>query len=88
MKIWKLSVLNGDSHHWKASTYKGEVFVRAISKHCARLLSGLAFRIATDRETGETIAVNPWTQKNLVSCDSIEDERYKSTGEEEALFPK
>jgi len=88
MKIWKLSVFNEVSFDWRASTYKGETIIRAESEHNARRLATLSFFIAKPRASDGTIAANPWTQKNLVSCESIEDERYNSTGEEEVLFPK
>ncbi len=88
MKIWKLSVLNEESNDWNASTYKGEVFVRAESEHDARMQATLAFAIATERKLGETTAVNPWSQGSLVSCEHVEDERYEVKGNAGVLSPE
>lgn len=88
MNIWKLSILNDESRDWNASTYKGEVFVRAESEHDARKQATLAFTIATERKLGKTTAVNPWSQGSLVSCESVEDERYEIEGNTRVLSPE
>ncbi len=88
MKIWKLSVLNEESQDWNASTYKGEVFVRAESEQDARMQATLVFAIATKRKLFETTAVNPWSQGSLVSCGPVEDERYEVKGNAGVLSPE
>lgn len=48
MMIWKLTPTDVESSHWRGSTYKGEVIVRAEDEDEARHLAQSSFGIARD----------------------------------------
>ena len=87
MQIWKLTVIDAESPDWRASTYQGEVIVRADSEHSARMEATKAFAIATERKIGQDTAINPWGQKGLVACEPSESSEHTVEGEAGVLFP-
>ncbi len=70
--IWRLKALNFSSPHWEASTYQGNVIVRAETEANARQLATEAFWIATEKIPGKEVAVNPWSQPRLVQAAVLE----------------
>jgi hypothetical protein len=87
MQLWKLSVVQPDSDDWRASTYKGKAIIRAPDKSSARRLAGIAFSIASKRIIGQPTPVDPWIQKDLVSCEPFESNEYDIDGSEAILYP-
>ena len=88
MNIWKLSIANPDSPNWEASTYKGDVLVRAKNGAQARLIANHAFAIATKRTLGEIIKSSPWENSDNTKCQLIENSEYTTEGEPCVLDPK
>ncbi len=72
MRIWRLKVLTPGSPHWKASTYQGDLIVRAETEVNARRLATQAFWIATEKIPGKEVAVNPWSHPRLVQAAVLE----------------
>lgn len=87
MAIWKLEPINLNNRTWEASTYRGEVIVRADSETKAREIAYSAFVIATGKRRGEMISINPWKHPAEVSAVTIKDKKYEGNGKEEILGP-
>jgi hypothetical protein len=88
MAVWKLKPINLNHRDWEASTYRGEVFVRATSEKRSRQIATSAFRIATGVTLGEKIHLDPWIQPDLVSAVQVSDENYLNAGKEEIVGPQ
>ncbi len=86
MRIWRLKALNFSSPHWEASTYQGNVIVRAETEANARQLATQAFWIATEKIPGKEVAVNPWSHPRLVQAAVLEGSQFDPDGEEEILY--
>ena len=87
MRIWRLKALRLSSHHWEASTYRGDVIVRAESEANARRLPAKAFGIGAGNGLGREVAANPWYRPWLVAAEVLEGSQYDPDGEEEILYP-
>ena len=87
MRIWRLKALNFSSPHWEASTYQGNVIVRAETEANARQLATQAFWIATEKIPGKEVAVNPWSHPRLVQAAVLAGSQYDPDGDEEILSP-
>lgn len=87
MAIWKLSPLNTGAPDWKASTYRGDVIVRAKNEKEARLCAMQRFTIATKKNLAEKTPTCPWTQSELVSCEELMESKYPAIGESTVLEP-
>jgi len=88
MPIWKLSPIDKTSDHWRTSTYKGDVIVRASSEKEARATAHSEFITATEIiRGGQTLWNTPWDQPNLVSCQRLEDSHYEEKGPVAVLYP-
>lgn len=88
MQIWRLHPSDVDSPGWEASTYKGEVIIRAESEIKARAMAAKAYVIATRVKIGaRTNHDIPWNQPSLVSAVTIQDRRYDERGSEEIVGP-
>ena len=86
--IWKLTPLDLESHNWRASTYKGQVIIRAATEDRARRIASMAFGIAVKRVLGETTAINPWGRIiGESSCERLVDSAYPEDGPDEILDP-
>ncbi len=88
MNIWKLSIANPDSPNWEASTYKGEVIVRAEDERQARMVTAQAFSIATERIPGESTKYPPWNSSEDTICEIMENSEYTPEGEACVLEPQ
>ncbi len=86
MRIWRLKALSLSSPHWKASTYRGDVIVRAESEANARRLAAKAFGIGAGTVLGREVAANPWYRPWLVAAEVLEGSQFDPDGEEEILY--
>ncbi len=86
MRIWRLKALSPSSPHWKASTYQGNVIVRAETEANARRLATQAFWIATDKIPLQGVPANPWIHSWLVAAEVLEGSQFDPDGEEEILY--
>jgi len=87
MPLWHLLPLDIASDHWRASTYKGEVLVRAPSEAEARSTATAAFFRAYERVPGGTILFSPWGQPAIVQCQCVEGFPYDDHGPTAVLYP-
>ena len=87
MRIWQLKALSLSSRHWEASTYRGDLIVRAESEANARRLATQSFWIATDKITLQQAPANPWSHSWLVAAEVLKGSQYDPDGEEEILYP-
>ncbi len=83
--IWRLKALRLSSPHWEASTYRGDVIVRAESEANARRLPAKAFGIGARNGLGREVA-NPWYRPWLVAAEVLEGSQFDPGGEEEILY--
>ncbi|MCF8721882.1 hypothetical protein [Nitrospina gracilis] len=77
-----------DEHHWRRSTHKGWVIVRAENEDKARSLVAIEFGFAPERIPGQELPVNPWWSHasfTELAQTEIEDAGYTLDGEEEIL---
>ena len=72
MPLWQLLPIDSASDHWRASTYQGEVIVRAPSEAEARSTATATFFRAYERVPGGAILFSPWGQPALVRCQRVE----------------
>src|SRR5262245_19030236 len=63
MPFWHLLPLDVASDHWRASTYKGDVIVRATSEAEARSTATTTFFRAYERVPGGIILFSPGSQE-------------------------
>lgn len=73
-RVFKLSPVGEhlDSHHWRASRYKGDAIIVARDAAKARAIARGHFFIASAM-TPQGIPANPWGLAGIVSCVEIED---------------
>ncbi len=88
MRIWRLKALSPSSLHWKASTYQGDLIVRAETEANARRLATQAFWIKTDKIPLQEVPANPWIHSWLVAAEVLERSQYDWHGGEEILYPQ
>jgi len=86
MRIWQLKALSLSSPHWKASTYQGDVIVRAETEVDARRLASQAFWIVTEKIPLQEVPANPWSHSWLVAAKVLEGSQFDPDGEEEILY--
>ena len=86
--IWRLKPKKASSANWRASTYCGEVVIRAVSEEQARSISSRAFGIAVRRlPDGQTIE-NPWARmSDEVACERLTRSKYSEPGPDAILNP-
>ncbi len=87
MRIWQLQPLDIRVHDWRASTYLGDVIVRAENEEDARHLAADAFGIVPEKVPGQETPVNPWLYPWLVEAEVLEESDYDPDGDEEILYP-
>ncbi len=86
MHIWRLKALKLSSHHWEASTYRGDVIVRAETEANARRLAAKAFGIGAGNGLGREVAANPWYRPWLVATEVLKGSQFDPDGAEEILY--
>ena len=87
MRIWRLKALIPSSPHWKASTYQGDLIVRAETEANARRLASQAFWIKTDKIPLQEVPANPWIHSWLVAAEVLKQSQYEPDGQEGILYP-
>lgn len=87
MKLWRLEPVKPLSRNWKASTYKGEVIVRAESELEARQIASSAYCIATKVVPGEKVRINPWHYAVDTVCIEYDGHDYDESGKTEIVGP-
>jgi hypothetical protein len=88
MPFWQLLPIDSTSDHWRASTYKGEVIVRAASEPEARSTATAMFFTAYARTPGDPILFSPWGQPALVRCQRVEGLPYDDHGPAAVVYPR
>jgi len=86
MPLWHLLPLDHTSGHWQASTYQGEVIVRAVSEAQARSTATTTFSRAYARTPGGTMLFSPWGQASLVGCQRVEG--FSDQGPAAVVYPR
>lgn len=87
--IWRLAPINPSSPYWKASTYCGQLVIRAPSERRARQIAGLALSIAVEHVPGGQTISNPWNRiVGEATCERVTESTYEDEGPEAILFPK
>lgn len=81
-RLFKLSPIGEhlDSHHWRASSYKGDAVIVARDSAKARAIARRHFFIAAAR-TPHGIPANPWGLSGIVSCVEIQDNTVRKETE-------
>jgi hypothetical protein len=87
MSIWKLEPVNLIDNCWRASTYAGEVVIRAESEIEARLLAARAFGKAVEVNASQPVAIVPWDVGNFVSARLLQSSEYDEVGPKAILGP-
>ncbi len=88
MPLWKLEPLDLGDRNWEASTYKGEVIVRADDLRRAQRLAARAFGIATQHRPGETVKIIPWDYSGLVAASQVQaTDEYAEDGDQGIVYP-
>ena len=87
MPLWHLLPIDIASDQWRASTYKGEVIVRARSEAEARSTATATFFRAYERVPGGAILFSPWGQPALVRCQRVEGLPYDNHGPTAVVYP-
>lgn len=87
--IWRLAPINSDSFNWAASSYAGEVIVRASTEYRARQIATAVFWQAVERKSlGQPTAINPWSRlAGETTCEKVATSPYPVEGREEVLSP-
>jgi hypothetical protein len=85
--IWKLTPKVQNVPDWEASTYCGEVIVRACDQWEARQLATIEFTSAAKAGRAQRTRVNPWNDSNLVACQPIKDCEFTEHGSPSVLAP-
>jgi hypothetical protein len=88
MPIFRLIPQHLEDPDWQASTYKGEVLVRAADARHARLRTTNRFGIAGTLPLEDGVPRNPWTQERLVTCTQEEGSPYPEAGSTTVLWPE
>ena len=89
MLIYKLTPTEKTSDHWRASSYKGDVVIRAEDEDEARNIAKLKFLKAVKRISKyQDTPISPWSDSDLVKCERLENSDYDENGLAGVLFPK
>jgi hypothetical protein len=87
MPLWHLLPLDSTSDHWRSSTYKGEVIVRAASEAEARSTATATFFTAYARTPGDTMLFSPWGQASIVGCQRVAGVPHENQGPAVVVYP-
>lgn len=88
MRLWKLEPIDPSDRNWAASTFHGEVVVRAEDEQRARRLAARAYGIATQHTPGEEVRIVPWDYAKLVTSVLVDPtDDYAEDGEAEIVAP-
>jgi len=87
MHIYELTPIDLTDPDWRCSTHHAPCVVRADNERNARLAATLAFGIATEREPGKPLAINPWNQKDKVESHPVAEHGFNEDGPQMVLAP-
>jgi hypothetical protein len=87
MRIWRLTPLLTDDPMWLGSSHRAPVLVRAPDEDSARALAEKQFGVATRFPPGTSMSAAPWTRKDLVRAEIVEQTRHEADGPLELLEP-
>jgi hypothetical protein len=87
MPLWHVLPIDSTSDHWRASTYKGEVIVRATSDAEARSTATATFSRAYARVPGGIPLFSPWNQPAVVECQRVEGFPSDDHGPTAVIYP-
>ena len=88
MPLWKLDPIDFGDRNWAASTYKGEVIVRAKDWRRAQRLAANAYTIAYHRRPDELVKVVPWDYSRLVATSRVQaTDEYAEDGGQGIVYP-
>jgi len=76
------------SRNWNASTFKGELIVRASDENKARQIASNEFHIATPQSLGRDVVVSPWKNPDTVSCEKVDGSEYAAESPDGILHRK
>jgi len=85
MAIWSLYSIDDNSPNWRASTYKGDLLIRAETESKARQIAAMEYGIAPEKIPGGATIFAPWNCGQTVACKQIHDSDYDENGQEEIL---
>ncbi len=89
MPIWTLEPLDLEDPNWEASTYKGQVTVRAKNERKARFLAAKAFGTTRHATLDQPLQITPWHYTGSVSCcQLLPSSEYSEEGEDDILGPE
>ncbi|MEQ9190479.1 MAG: hypothetical protein RLQ25_08235 [Alphaproteobacteria bacterium] len=88
MAIWRLTPQEVDSPHWRTSTHKGPVVVRARSELDARFVATHAFVIAVPHVPGGDTPEMTWPSARYARCCKLEDALWLTDGPTAVLDPE
>jgi len=86
MPIWKLTPTSKESDHWRGSSYKGKVIVRAATEEAARARAASEYTVAGKKAAGSEAVTSSWDQLACVICQRLIDSDYEDTGPDQVLF--
>jgi hypothetical protein len=87
MPFWQLRPLDVAADYWRASTYQGDVLVRATREAEARSTAIATFFTAYPRTPGDPLLFSPWGQPALVRCQRVEGVPYADHGPATVVSP-
>ncbi len=87
MPIYELTPIDLNDPDWRGSTHHAPCVVRADNEDYARLAATLAFVIATKRELGKPVPINPWNQQDKVEAHEVAQHGFDEDGPQTVLAP-
>ena len=88
MQLWRFEPIDLTDRNWGASTYRGEVVVRAEDLRHAQLLAARAYGIATEHQLGEAVKINPWDHSGFVKTTQVDaTDNYTEDGDQAIVYP-
>ena len=84
--IWRLTPVHPDGGNLNACTFRGELLIWAAADNDARNIASNSYFIAPRRSLGQDVAVNPWRDPGMVSCEKIDHTGYSLEGSGEILY--
>ena len=87
MLLWQLQPVDTAATCWEASTYRGQVIVRARDEAAARELAEKAFGVKTRFSPGKGMKAPPWKRPEFVTATVVDVPLYSPKGPSEILYP-
>ena len=87
MPIFRLRPVDLLDPNWEASSHREPAVVRARDEAAARIAAEKALAIKTGFPPEQGIRVPPWTRRQLVEAERLDDPRWEADGPDEVLDP-